>query len=339
MFSCHRDSRRPTTSLWVTFVVTALCLGGCALRLDTPPDNLPRLNPGQAGISAVTRFDTAISTGADAIAQDAGQPQGVRAAAGQVRDQAEQRLAALGGVWNPWPQGTPSGAQPGPTPVTPPANLADLVQMLVDNAATACRGADAAPAGQTATLLTAVCAANRMDANTLASAAGIQVPPQSATVSAQNRATNSDKPLMKIEDRDLIEKLEAAQSSLDYARYRHETAAAFLTGYNRTWALSRAEKLSWEVQELVNLGAKDSRGAQYALDFPALKDTKNAIHLVNQADADAFAAELNVIAALPPTGKNEPERRATWIDAAMASTQSQRRFGISPAQIFSQLWP
>lgn len=339
MFSCHRDSRRPTTSLWVPLLVATLCLGGCTLRLDTPPDALPSLDPGQAGISAVTRFDAAISAGADALAQDAGQTQAVRATVSQVRDQAEQRLAALGGVWNPWPQGMPPEAQPGPAPVAPPDNLPDLVQLLVDNAATACRSADAAPTGQAATLLTAACVANRIDANTLAGVGGIQVPPQSVAVSAQNKPTNPDKPLMKIKERDQLEKLEAAESSLDYARYRYETAAAFLTGDNRAWALSRAEKLSWEVQELVNLGATDLRSPQYALDFSTLKDVKSAIHLVNQADTDAFAAELNVIATLPPTGKNEPERRASWIDSALASAQSQRRFGISPAQIFSQLWP
>lgn len=338
MFFSSRNHHRTTTSLWVPVMVAMLCLGGCALRFDTPPDELPTLDPGQTGISAVTRAELAISTGADALANDAAQSAAVRDQAGKVRDQAEQRLTALGGVWNPWPEGIPKGAQPGPAPVPAPGTLTDLLQLLVDNSATACRAADAAPTPEATTLLAATCAANHIDAKTLSAVGGIPVPGQSAQVTAHT-PTNSDQPLMPLKDRGVIEKLEAAGNALDFARYRIETAAAFLAGDNKTWALNRAEKLSWEVQTLVELGAKDERSSQYALDFSTLKDTKSAIHLMNLADEDAFAAELNVIAALPPTGKNEPERRAPWIAAARASALSQTRFGIPPAQIFSQLWP
>lgn len=339
----RRETRRchflPKPSLWVVALLAGtLGLAGCGLRLDTPPDALPSLDPGQAGISAVTRAQEAISTGADALANDGSQSAALRDAAGIVRDQAAQRLSVMGGVWNPWPSGVPSGAETGPTPSAVPGTVADLLQLLVDSGATACRSASAAPNRTDATLLAGTCAASALDANRLSVASGVAVPSLSAKDSAAP-PTNPDEPGVKIEDRALLDKLREAESALDFARYRAETAAAFLSGDDRAWALGRAEALSWEVQRLVELGVEDVRAGQYALDFETLADKSAAIHLLNSADADAFAAELEVLAALPPAGKDHPERRDPWIGAARDSAFSQARFGVPPATIFSQLWP
>lgn len=339
MHSSCRSPRHATTSLWVVPIVAILCLGGCTLRLDGPADALPDLTPGQSGISAVTRDEKAISAGADAIANDVSQSKALRGHAGEVRDQAEQRLAAMGGIWNPWPEGMPRDAQPGPAPVPVPGSLNDLLQLLVDSAATACRASSAAPAANEATLLAATCAANRIDANALASIAGIQPPAPSVEDTSKSTPTNPETPQKKIEDRVILEKLEKAQASLDFARYCMETAAAFLSGDDKSWALRRTQNLTWEVQALIELGADDQRSGQYALDFFTVKDTTSAIRLLNRADADALATELSIIAALPPAGKDYPERRKPWIDAVKASAFSQSRFGIPSSQIFSQLWP
>lgn len=338
-FACEAPRPYRKTSLWVgALLVGTLSLSGCGLRLDTPPDALPSLDPGQAGISAATRASAAISAGADAIANDASQSEALRAVAGNVRDQAEQRLSAMGGVWDPWPSGTPQDAEPGPTPATVPGNLNDLLQLLVDSGATSCRAAGAAPEANEATLLAAVCAASSLDASRLAGAGGVQVPQE--TVSGEQGVNpNPEGSLTPITDKKVLQTLQNAEAALDFARFRSETAAAFLTGDDRKLALERAQILSWEVQRLIELGAEDVRAGQYALDFETLKDKSSAVRLLNSADADALAAELDVVAALPPAGKDQPERREFWISAVRASAFSQSRFAVPSATIFSQLWP
>lgn len=329
--------RASTTKVGLAIIATLL-LSGCTLRLDLPPDALPSLSPSQTGISAITRSEKAIGSGADTIANDSSQAPGVRAVAEKIRRHSASRLAALGGVWNPWPQGKPHGAQSGPPAKPIPRNLPDLIQLLVDNSATACRVADAATDTATTTLLVADCAANQLDAKNLAAISGTKLPVSSVSVSP-NPFPDPQPTEIPIKDQAILDKLQENVSALDFSRYRLETAAAFMTGDNKSWALSRAQTLSWEVQSLIDLGAADLRTSQYPLNFSAIKNSSAAIQLVNRADADAFIAELGIAGILPPAGKNQPERRQAWIEAAMASAQSQSRFGIPSDRIFSPLWP
>lgn len=328
-------ARLATLSL---LLATVMSLSACNLRYDNPPDNLPTLDAGQAGRSALSRASEAISAGADKLANDAAVSKQVQTAAGVVRDQAAQRLSALGGVWNPWPKGTPPAAKPAPAPSPVPGTLNDLMQMLVDSAETACRAAANAPSGNDAALLAGVCVASRLDASRLASAGGVQVPPPQAAIETPP-ATNPEGDPPVITDESTLQSLSKSQSTLDYSRYRFETAAAHLRGDDRKWALDRAEQLSWDTQKLVDLGAKDGRSAQYSLEFSKLTDTSAAISLLNQADADAFVAHLQVIRALPAASKENPDRRSVWISAVQSDALSQQRFGVPPAQIFVSLWP
>ena len=61
-------SRFLKLSLWL---VAGFALTGCGLRLDTPPDALPELDAGQAGISAASRAEAAINAGSEKMAEDA----------------------------------------------------------------------------------------------------------------------------------------------------------------------------------------------------------------------------------------------------------------------------
>ena len=112
-------------------------------------------------------------------------------------------------------------------------------------------------------------------------------------------------------------------------------------------ALQRADSLAWDVQSLVDGGVEDVRDSQYDLDFPQIKTATDAIRLINQADADAFAAHLKIIGMISPTGaasKKSPDQalsvlRQPWINAAKSDVASQNRFGVPPSQILVQLWP
>ena len=326
--------------------MAGLALTGCGLRLDTPPDALPKLDAGQAGISAVSRAEAAINAGSEKMADDASLAPGLRAAIGTVRDLSATRLAAMGGVWQPWPQGMPEGADPGPQPSPAPGNVEDLLQLLVDAAATSCQAGARAPQAKDAQLLTALCAAQQLDASHLAGASGSPLPESKVPVDAP-AGTNPEGSPEPIADRKNLQDLTAAQTALDFARFRMEVAAAHLNGDNRKWALQRASSLAWDVQSLVDGGVEDVRASQYALDFPQIKSAVDAIHLINQADADAFAAHLQIVAMISSpdaASKQAPDQtlsalRQPWIRAVKDDVTSQNRFGIPPSQIFAQLWP
>ena len=326
--------------------MAGVALAGCGLRIDTPPDALPELDAGQAGISTVSRAEAAINAGSEKMAEDASLTPGVRAAIGTVRDLSATRLAALGGVWQPWPQGTPEGADPGPQPSPAPGSVEDLLQLLVDTAATSCQAGARAPQANDAQLLTALCAAQQLDASHVAGAAGSKLPEPKVPVD-EPAGTNPEGPTEPLADRKNLQKLIKAQTALDFARFRMDVAAAHLSGNDRQWALQRADSLAWDVQSLVDGGVEDVRSAQYALDFPQIKTAPDAIRLINQADADAFAAHLEIIGMISPTGaasQKSPDptlsaRRQPWISAAKGDVASQNRFGVPPSQIFVQLWP
>lgn len=326
--------------------MAGVALTGCGLRLDTPPDALPELDAGQAGISAVSRAEAAINAGSEKMADDASLAPGVRAAIGTLRDLSATRLAALGGVWQPWPQGTPEGADPGPQPSPAPGSVEDLLQLLVDSAATSCQAGARAPQANDAQLLTALCAAQQLDASHVAGAAGSKLPEPKVPVD-EPAGTNPEGPTEPLADRKNLQKLKEAQTALDFARFRMDVAAAHLSGNDRQWALQRADSLAWDVQSLVDGGVEDVRAGQYALDFPQIKTAPDAIRLINQADADAFAAHLEIIGMISPAGaapQKSPDptlsaRRQPWISAAKGDVASQNRFGVPPSQIFVQLWP
>lgn len=339
----------PTRFLKLSVLLIAgAMLGGCGLRLDTPPDSLPHLDAGQEGISAATRAEAAITTGTEQMADDASLAAGTREVIASVRDLSAMRLDALGGLWQPWPEGTPAGADPGPAPSPAPATVADLLQMLVDGATTSCQAAGHAPKGEDALLLAAVCAAENLDANRISAASGVALPETKVAVEA-TPAPNPEGEEQQITDKAVLDQLREAETALDFARFRMETAAAHLSGDDRKWALLRADALAWDVQALVDAGVADVRASQYALNFSDIKQSSDAIRLVNQADADALAAHLQIIALLDPTpapGEATEEetasitpRRQAWIGFVKADVMSQHRFGVQPSEIFVQLWP
>ena len=124
-----------TTIATSLLCLVAISLSGCSLRYDNPPDALPQLNSGQSGISRATRAEEAISTAATSLSSDGSVSAGVQQVASYIADTSASQLSAMGGVWNPWPEGRPDGAQSGPAPVEVPSNLKSLLLLLVDTSA------------------------------------------------------------------------------------------------------------------------------------------------------------------------------------------------------------
>ncbi len=100
------------------------------------PDPLPTMTGDEASREALARRAALIGSTARAVIARGGQD-GARAEV--IAQEADAQLAALGGVWEPWPTGAPTG-HPTATPVETAAGTAtteDLVTALGDGAASA----------------------------------------------------------------------------------------------------------------------------------------------------------------------------------------------------------
>jgi len=117
------------------------------------PDPLPTMAGDEASREALARRAALIASAARAVAAQGGQGD-ISAQAGVIAEEADAQLAALGGVWEPWPTGAPTG-YPTATPVeTAPgtATSEDLVSALRDGAASARSALEAAQAEDIARL-------------------------------------------------------------------------------------------------------------------------------------------------------------------------------------------
>lgn len=320
-----------TTIATSLLCLAAISLSGCSLRYDNPPDALPQLNSGQSGISRATRAEEAISTAATSLSSDGSVSAGVQQVASYIADTSASQLSAMGGVWNPWPEGRPDGAQSGPAPVEVPSNLKSLLLLLVDTSAQACRDANTSENPTNTALLAGVCAAKEFEAWRLANAAGLEIPAAAKPFTLPQ--SNPEGNPAKVKSEAGVKALSQAVAALDFSRYRTETAAAHLSPENRLWARNRAEALTQDVDYLVRRGAKDPRASQYSVDFSTLDQPQVATHLMVQAGIDAFAAHLQATQYLPV------KQRALMLESVKNDVYALRHFEVEPSQIFSQLWP
>lgn len=111
-------------------------LGGCGVRLSAPPTTIPTLSPQAQLRDELSRREAAISKGALALVPpaSAATPAPSTGLADteltRLASRSQDRLTALGGVWTPWPQGAPPGADAGPAPRPLPADQAALLAEL-----------------------------------------------------------------------------------------------------------------------------------------------------------------------------------------------------------------
>ncbi|EYR61991.1 hypothetical protein N866_12950, partial [Actinotalea ferrariae CF5-4] len=106
--------RRPARTVTVTLVTATLAavLGGCGLRLETPPPQPPV--PDAAETVRQRTVDDALTLGALAAAVD--HPDAaVQVLVDQVEDAATAHVDALGGVYDPGTGPDPDPTAPGPT--------------------------------------------------------------------------------------------------------------------------------------------------------------------------------------------------------------------------------
>ncbi|RRD44021.1 hypothetical protein [Buchananella hordeovulneris] len=113
-------------------------LGGCGVRLAAPPTTIPTLSPQAQLRDELSRREAAISKGALALIAPASTATPAPSSAVGASDteltrlasRSQDRLTALGGVWTPWPQGAPPGADAGPAPRPLPADQPALLAEL-----------------------------------------------------------------------------------------------------------------------------------------------------------------------------------------------------------------
>src|SRR5690606_32679112 len=103
----HPDRHRSRRAL-LGIATTVLALSGCGLRLDTPPPQAPMPDEAES-----LRQDAAAATarllGTTERTDGAGPASEVLT---RITRDAEAQLAALGGVWQAWPDGAPEGVTP-----------------------------------------------------------------------------------------------------------------------------------------------------------------------------------------------------------------------------------
>ncbi|MEE6280308.1 hypothetical protein [Georgenia sp. MJ170] len=263
------------TARVVVALVTLLLLAGCSLRWDTPPPEVQAPDAAEvarqaAATQSATLAGLAVPDGDDAAA----------AVLADVAVDAEAHLAALGGVWEPWP-----GAGPGATayPTAPPAPSAappltaeQALTTLVDGAGSAGEAAAAAP-GELGRLLAAVSVSRTFAAADLAAALGV-APPPSAGAPLPAPAAGLDAPTVQ---------------ALDAARYAFEVVAAQSSGGARETAVERATELG--ALAASEVPGEDLREVAYDVSTvlaAAPEGTTPQRHLAAQAELDVMTAFL-----------------------------------------------
>lgn len=349
----NRQSKTlPKLSIFLLSCALGASMSGCGLRLDTPAEDLPTLSAAQTLRNDLARAQQAIAAGAEKLSADQGFGQGLRATLGAVSAAAYQRLSALGGAWNPWPQGRPEGAQAGPQPLSAPANLPALVSSLEQAAQQAVTAALSSPEGPEAALLAGVAAANQLEANRLrvvyaqSPQAATQPLAQVSTVGSGATETSGGQAalhqVLGEVSSEARQALHSALADLDYCRYQGEAAASYLSNNQQKNALAVAETCSIQADDLVAGGLEEARQGQYPT--PQISNSDSAVSNVQQAVLRAFKAQLRVIAALPAaatdsaTASTPPAVRGPWIDHLLRQAQTANAWGVSDANLFVDLW-
>lgn len=176
--SLHRHSFYHLARAACTSAATAaiaVTLTGCGVHLESAQDSLPELTAPQLVRDRAVRVDWAIAARADELADLAGQCEPCQKAWRDVADRAEQRVESLGGVWDPWPDGAPEGADlPDPIAEAPVAADAFVAWMAACAVRDLSSVADPALLSDAdARILSRVAAARLADATTLGAVVGV----------------------------------------------------------------------------------------------------------------------------------------------------------------------
>lgn len=301
-----RPHARTVAGTLALVAATAL-LGGCGVRLESPPPTAPVPDAVEQ-----VRQDGAID--AATIARTVAE---VTAAEGEVAEildrvaaQARTHADALGGVWVAWPDGAPEGVTTAPVSTDPPVaapEARDVLDLLTAGAADAREASLASPDDAVAAVLASVSISRSHTAADLAAAVGEDLAPAAGAALTPDalRARGSDGPTLLV---------------LDQARHAFETVAARSTGATRQAAAARASHLQLLVDTALADGAPDRRPGVYAL-----PDATDDLSAEQAAAVDAESRLLeHWVFSITLTG---PEEREALVAAAELAAGQVRAWG------------
>lgn len=300
-----RRPRRAVARVAAAGLVAVALLGGCAdLRLETPPPATPSPDAVEQVRDATARDAATVADLATTAALTA--PESVATVLGRVAEVSVAHAEALGGVYEPFPPGTP-GASAAPTPtatptVTPtatptdppaPPDAAAVLAALTEAAGTARADADAVADGDLGRLLASVWVSRVLLGRALEAAlvatggaAPTATPAPVAPVVPSDLPAGTQVadvlPLVRSEDATgLVWEVVAARSA---DTVRADAAARA--------ALHRDRADDWAVAAGVARGAQDPRRAAY--DLPAELTVDGATPEAMAAVASQVEASLGV---------------------------------------------
>ncbi|WP_148061568.1 DUF4439 domain-containing protein [Cellulomonas sp. PhB143] len=307
-------------------LVAVVALGGCGVRVDTPPPAEPSPGPHEViRSSAVTdalQVEQLARTLGDEIASgDApGAADGEAALLGQIADFASQHVAQLGGVYRSGLPGS-AGAAPGETstsatgtPDVADVDAGDVLDALAGASVRGRAGADSTRDGALARLLASVSTSQIVSAGRLADLVGARMP---ATIVPGDPALPEKTPAgLAAAD------LATLVASEDASGYTYEVEAARSTGSTRTRAVrlaaahrDRAE--GWARLVDVAGGAQDPRRVAYQIEGTSAKKTGRGLE---SSLATTYATLV---------GEAAPVHRAALVDLMAEATRDAGTWGAA----------
>ncbi|MBO0925785.1 DUF4439 domain-containing protein [Cellulomonas sp. zg-ZUI199] len=165
--------RAPVLRLAATLVAGALALGGCGVRLESPPPAEP--SPDAIEQVRARTVDDALALADAARAAAPSADEATRAVLDDVATFSDQHVEALGGVYDSGlPDATPTPAPAATSPAV--TDVTGVLSALVDDAARAADDADDVPDGALARLVASVSVARDALADRLAAVTGVPRP-------------------------------------------------------------------------------------------------------------------------------------------------------------------
>lgn len=244
---------------------------GCDIRLGTgAPDSLPMPPASESTRDSLARRASLIASTADVVAGSGADGTG---SAGHLADSGRAQLDALGGVWEPWTTGAPSGyptASPIPTP-NPTASSEELVTMLTEGATQASAAASQASEDADARLYASLAVAWLLGARSL----------NPDSVDIPGRTTPADAPMPG-----------TVLQAYDAARYAFQEVAARAADDQRARAIEDAAYANGLVSDSLALGGQDTRLSAYAPPEQAADDASLDVTWARSAWTTVVDAEV-----------------------------------------------
>lgn len=346
--STNQPDRTPTTRrtragrVSALALAVALLLGGCGVRLETPPPG----EPAPDAVEVVRRTAVAdallVSQQADAAALVAGTAPEVVAELTQISDFSDAQVSQLGGEYVSGLSDVLGDGTPTPSPSAPAvAAPADVVVSLMDAAGRSRSAADTTADGPLARLLASIAASQTLSASRLAGLTGtegpapadpvIPAPAEAEEPTAEPEAAASDPASGEPTPADVAprglsaEQLSGIVLAEDTAGYALELRAALADGALRDLAVARAAVHRERAQawaELAGTAGTDQDPRRVAYVVPGAEVSTEAL---TQQLEDGLASGYATL-----VGVAEPGTRRVLITLLTETTAAGTTWGTPP---------